>query len=45
MDEFRSLLRRVGNTFDQQVIRLEVKGYAEFLEIHPDDGFLEDREP
>jgi len=41
VDELRALLRRAGNSFDQRVIYLEVAGYAEFLEVRPEDGFLE----
>jgi hypothetical protein len=41
VDELRALLRRAGNSFDQRVMYLEVAGYAELLEVGPDDGFLE----
>ncbi|HVT60531.1 MAG TPA: hypothetical protein VHR45_19315 [Thermoanaerobaculia bacterium] len=41
VDELRGLLRRAGNSFDQRVVYLEVAGYAELLEVKPDDGFLE----
>ena len=41
VDELRALLRRAGNSFDQRVMYLEVGGYAEFLEVRPEDGFLE----
>ena len=41
VDELRALLRRVGNSFDQQVMYLEVAGYAELVEIRPEDGFLD----
>lgn len=41
VDELRALLRRVGNSFDQRVMYLEVAGYAELLEVNPDDGVLE----
>lgn len=41
VDDLRALLRRVGNSFDQRVIYLEVAGYAELLEVRPEDGFLE----
>jgi len=41
VDELRALLRRAGNSFDQQVMYLEVAGYAELLEVRPEDGFLE----
>lgn len=41
LDELRALLRRAGNSFDQHVIYLEVAGYAELLEVGPEDGFLE----
>jgi hypothetical protein len=40
-EELRGLLRRVGNSFDQRVIYLEVAGYAELLEVRPQNGFLE----
>ena len=39
LEDLRALLRRVGNSFDQQVMYLEVAGYAEFLEILPTHGF------
>ncbi len=41
VDALRALLRRAGNSFDQRVIYLEVGGYAELLEVRPEDGFLE----
>jgi hypothetical protein len=41
VNELRALLRRVGNSFDQRVMYLEVAGYAELLEVRPEDGFLE----
>ena len=41
VDELRALLRRAGNSFDQRVMYLEVGGYAEFLDVRPEDGFLE----
>ena len=41
LDELRAFLRRAGNSFDQRVMYLEVAGYAEFLEVRPEDGFLE----
>jgi hypothetical protein len=41
VDELRALLRRAGNSFDQQVMYLEVRGYAELLEVRPEDGSLE----
>jgi hypothetical protein len=41
VDEFRALLRRTGNSFDQRVMYLEVAGYAELLEVRPEDGFLD----
>ena len=41
IDELRALLRRAGNSFDQRVMYLEVAGYAELLEVRPEDGFLE----
>lgn len=41
VDELRALLRKAGNSFDQRVIHLEVGGYAEHLEVRPEDGFLD----
>jgi len=41
LDDLRALLRRAGNSFDQRVMYLEVAGYAEFLQVRPEDGFLE----
>jgi len=41
VDELRSLLRRAGNSFDQRAIYLEVAGYAELVEVDPEDGYLE----
>jgi hypothetical protein len=41
VNELRALLRRAGNSFDQRVMYLEVAGYAELLEVRPEDGFLE----
>ena len=41
VEELRSLLRQVGNSFDQRVVYLEVAGYAELLEVRPEDGFLD----
>lgn len=41
LGELRALLRRIGNSFDQRVMYLEVAGYAELLEVRPEDGFLE----
>jgi hypothetical protein len=40
INELRALLRRAGNSFDQRVMYLEVAGYAEFLEVRSEDGFL-----
>jgi hypothetical protein len=40
IDELRTLLRQVGNSFDQRVMYLEVAGYAELLDVRPEDGFL-----
>lgn len=40
VDELRALLRQAGNSFDQRVMYLEVAGYAELLEVRPEDGFL-----
>jgi hypothetical protein len=39
--ELRDLLRRVGNSFDQRVMYLEVAGYAELLAVLPEHGWLE----
>jgi hypothetical protein len=41
VDELRAILRRAGNSFDQRIMYLEVAGYAELLEVRPEDGFLE----
>lgn len=41
IDELRALVRRIGNSFDQQVMYLEVAGYAELVTVRPKDGFLE----
>lgn len=41
IDELRALLRRVSNSFDQRAMYLEVAGYAELLEVRPEDGFLD----
>lgn len=41
VDELRTLLRKAGNSFDQRVMYLEVAGYAELLEVRPEDGFME----
>jgi hypothetical protein len=41
VEELRALLRRAGNSFDQRVMYLEVAGYAELLDVRPQDGFLE----
>lgn len=41
VDELRALLRRAGNSFDQRVMYLEVGGYAEFVEVRLEDGFLD----
>jgi len=41
VDDLRALLRRVGNSFDQRTMYLEVAGRAELLEVRPEDGFLE----
>jgi hypothetical protein len=41
VDELRALLRKAGNSFDQRVMYLEIAGYAEFLQVRPEDGFLE----
>ncbi|HSL81779.1 MAG TPA: hypothetical protein VLF66_03330 [Thermoanaerobaculia bacterium] len=40
-DELRGLVRRIGNSFGQRVLYLEVAGYAELLEVRPEDGFLD----
>ena len=37
----RALLRRVGNSFDQRAIHLEVAGFAELLTIREEHGWLE----
>lgn len=42
VETLRSLLRKVGNSFDQRAIYLEVKGVVEIVEIRPEDGFLGD---
>jgi hypothetical protein len=42
VNDLRALLRRAGNSFDQQVMYLEVAGYAEFLQVRPEDGFLDE---
>lgn len=42
VEQLRSILRKVGNSFDQRAIYLEVKGVVEILEVHPEDGFLGD---
>jgi len=39
--ELRNLLRKVGNSFDQRAMYLEVAGYAEILDVRPGDGFLD----
>lgn len=41
VDELRQLLRQAGNSFDQRAMYLEVAGYAEILEVRPEDGFLD----
>jgi hypothetical protein len=41
VDDLRALLRKAGNSFDQQVMYLEVAGYAEFVPVRPEDGFLD----
>lgn len=41
LEELRDLLRRAGNSFDQQTIYLAVAGYAEELNVHPENGYLE----
>lgn len=41
VEDLRAFLRRAGNSFDQRVIYLEIAGYAELLEAHPEDGQLE----
>ncbi len=40
LDELRTLLGQVANTFDQQVVYLSVRGYVEYVEPSPEDGFL-----
>lgn len=41
VNELRDLIRRAGNSFYQRAMYLEVAGYAELLEVRPEDGFLE----
>ncbi len=41
LDELRVLLRKVANSFDQQVIYLSIRGYVELAEPRSEDGFLE----
>ena len=41
VEDLRVVLRRAGNSFDQRVIYLEVAGYAEFVNVHADAGFLD----
>ena len=41
LEELRALVRRIGNSFDQRAMYLEVAGYAELLEVQSEDGFLE----
>ena len=41
LDELRKLLRKAANSFDQQVLYLSVRGFVEYLEPRPEDGFLE----
>jgi hypothetical protein len=41
IDALRDLLRKVGNSFDQRAMELEVAGSAEILHVQPGDGFLE----
>jgi hypothetical protein len=43
VDELRDLIRRAGNSFDQQVMYLEVAGYAELLAVLPEHGWIEQR--
>ena len=40
LDELRSILRRAGNTFDQEAIYLTVAGIVEFVTGTEADGFL-----
>ncbi|HSR50343.1 MAG TPA: hypothetical protein VLV83_05905 [Acidobacteriota bacterium] len=39
--ELLRLIRRVGNTFDQRAMYVEIAGYAEVIKVRPEDGFLE----
>jgi len=41
VDRLRALLRRVGNSFDQRAMHLEVGGFAELLTVQEEDGWLE----
>lgn len=41
VDELLTFLRQVGNTFDQRAICVEITGYAEVLEVSPEDGVSE----
>jgi hypothetical protein len=41
IEDLRALVRRIGNSFDQRAMYLEVAGYAELLTVRPEDGFLE----
>ena len=43
VEDLRILLRKAGNSFDQQAMYLEVAGFAEFLQVRPEDGFLDDQ--
>jgi len=40
VEDLRSLLRKAANSFDQEVIRLKVAGYVEYIAASPADGFL-----
>jgi len=43
VEDLRILLRKAGNSFDQQAMYLEVAGFAEFLQVRLEDGFLDDQ--
>lgn len=43
VEDLRVLLRKAGNSFDQQAMYLEVAGFAEFLQVRLEDGFLDDQ--
>jgi len=41
VDRLKALLRRIGNSFDQRAMHLEVAGFAELVAVQEDDGWLE----